>query len=225
MLFYISPELKQKSGFHTWICLISNKNVILCGCQRVLTVLVFDRRLLGTCCHVLDSFHSILPSPWPPVSMWAFVCAREWAILLLTHERACVHSRLLWGRDWTRVVNPRDGSSVSHPPPLPLCKDALGISLGITESVQSICRRRNTPPIVSNLSVSLSASVPGARKGLVLWSRLVLWNRGISGSVKNYRNFQNSEEVILTFGTLPNSLIILLCLDPRTHQWIESRCV
>ncbi|KAF4091731.1 hypothetical protein AMELA_G00040660 [Ameiurus melas] len=40
---------------------------------------------------------------------------------------------------------------------LPLCKDVLGLSPGITESVHSICSRKNTPSIVSTRHQVLSS--------------------------------------------------------------------
>lgn len=131
--------------------------------QGVLTVLEFDRQLLDhpdTSCHALDSFHSVPPFPLP----------------LIINVSLCLHTRMghspsntwlllcpqppalgTWLNTWcVSQWFPGTALQSSHAPPLPLYKDVLGLSLRITESVHSICRRRNAPLIVSTLHQVLS---------------------------------------------------------------------
>lgn len=231
--YSVSAPVPKQSDFHTWICLISAKNLTSLSCQGALTILEFDHVLLVSQIHppmYWIAFTQFFPPLDPSVSMWAFVCTREWAILLLTHELSCVHSRLLWGRDWTRGVypsgSPRRIFNLSHLPPLLLYKDVLGLSLGITESVHSICRRRNTSSIVSTLHQVLSASLPAARKGLVLWFRLVLWNKGKSGSVKTTEMFKTGSDYnIWKLARDSNSLVVPGSKKARVNRkWICVKC-
>lgn len=231
--YSIPARVLKQSDFHAWICLISAQNLTSLSYQGVLTILEFDQVLLVSQIHppmYSKAFTQSFPPLDPSVSMWAFVYTREWTILLLTHELPCVHSRLLWGRDWTRGVYP-SGSQIrifnlSHLPPLLLYKDVLGLSLWITESVHSICGRRNTLSIVSTLHQVLSASLPAARKGLVLCFRLVLWNQGKSGSLKTTKMFKaGSDYNIWKHARESNSLVVPWSKKALVNRkWICVKC-